>query len=185
VFDSPAAHPINHLLARNSWARARLMLCREVRALRVPALTVTFSVRPMARLTSLRRRSDVTISFTAASPSDLWLAMRPRGRRSRSAGHRTRRAVNYVCRNLRWTRRKISRARSATSRRTAWCRRLKRCGNGARRHRQSGAFVHRVLDRGATLIARAGDVEKFNRDVDRLRDDIARLEKRLDLIGAP
>jgi ubiquinone biosynthesis protein UbiJ len=30
------------------------------------------------------------------------------------------------------------------------------------------------------LIAHAGDVEQFNRDVDQLRDDIARLEKRLE-----
>jgi ubiquinone biosynthesis protein UbiJ len=30
------------------------------------------------------------------------------------------------------------------------------------------------------LIARASDVEKFNRDVDRLRDDVARLEKRVE-----
>ena len=29
------------------------------------------------------------------------------------------------------------------------------------------------------LIARAGDVESFNREVDRLRDDLARLEKRI------
>jgi ubiquinone biosynthesis protein UbiJ len=34
------------------------------------------------------------------------------------------------------------------------------------------------------LIARSADVAKFNRDVYRLRDDIARLEKRLDLISA-
>ncbi len=29
------------------------------------------------------------------------------------------------------------------------------------------------------LIARAGDIEGFNREVDRLRDDLARLEKRI------
>lgn len=35
------------------------------------------------------------------------------------------------------------------------------------------------------LIARARDVEQFNRDVDRLRDDAARLEKRLETLAGP
>ena len=32
------------------------------------------------------------------------------------------------------------------------------------------------------LIAHARDIESFNRDVDRLRDDVARLEKRIELL---
>ena len=92
-------------------------------------------------------------------------------------------ALNHVARNLRWdVEEDLSRVFGdiAAHRMVESGRKLERWS------RQGADNLARSFTEYWTeerpLIANRGDVEQFNRDVDTLRDDVARLEKRVELL---
>jgi ubiquinone biosynthesis protein UbiJ len=90
-------------------------------------------------------------------------------------------ALNYICRNLRWDAEEdLARVFGDIA-----AHRMMQAGEALRRWgEQAGDNLARSISEYWTeeqpLIARASDIECFIRDVDRLRDDVARLEKRLE-----
>jgi ubiquinone biosynthesis protein UbiJ len=177
-------HPINHVLARNSWALARLRpFAGKAARFECPPFAVTLSVRPDGQVDIASQAApDVTIRASpgvamrlAARDATAWQEVSVSGD-AEFAG-----ALDHVCRNLRWDAEEdLARLFGDVV--------AHRMALTAETLQQWGAQATDNLARSFAeywteeqpLIARAGDVEQFNRDVDRLRDDIARLEKRLE-----
>ena len=188
VLDTVTARSINHLLARNSWARERLSpFAGKAARIECPPFTINLVLRPDGHVDPASQMpADVTIRFTpglavrlAARDEAAWKEVAVSGDTDLAE------ALNYVGRNLRWDAEEdLARVFGDIA-----AHRMVQAGETLR---QWGAQATDNLARSFTeywteeqpLIARAADVEKFCRDVDHLRDDIARLEKRLDLISA-
>lgn len=184
MFESLAARPLNHLLARNGWALARLRpFSGKCARFECPPFTLTLGVRPDGQVdVAAQATPDVTIRFTpgiamrlAARDEAAWNEVAVSGDTDFAE------VLNYVRRNLRWDAEEdLSRVFGDIV-----AHRMTQTGETLR---QWGAQATDNLARSFAeywteeqpLIARATDVEKFNRDVDRLRDDLARLEKRFE-----
>ena len=186
MFDTFAARPLNHLLARNGWALARLRpFAGKCARFECAPFMLTLSVRADGQVEPASQGApDVTFRFSpglamrlAARDEAAWKEVAVSGDTEFAE------ALNYVCRNLRWDAEEdLARVFGDIV-----AHRMVQTGETLR---QWGAQAGDNLARSFTeywteeqpLIARAGDVEKFNRDVDRLRDDVARLEKRVENI---
>jgi ubiquinone biosynthesis protein UbiJ len=179
-----AARPINHVLARNSWALARLQPFAG-RAARFECLpfAVTLSVRPDGQVDIA---SQVTPDVTFRVPPGVALRLAARDEAawrevSVTGDIQFAAAVDQVCRNLRWDAEEdlarffgdivAHRMVLAAGTLQQW---------GAQATDNLARSFAEYWTEEQPLIAHAGDVEQFNRDVDRLRDDIARLEKRME-----
>ena len=184
MFDTLAARPINHLLARNGWALARLRpFAGKYARFDCAPFTVTLGVLPDGRVeVAAPATPDVTIRCTpgiamrlAARDEAAWNEVAVSGDTEFAE------ALNYVCRNLRWDAEEdLARVFGDIA-----AHRMAQAGEALRRWgAQAGDNLARSFTEYWTeeqpLIARASDVERFNRDVDRLRDDLARLEKRVE-----
>lgn len=184
MFDTLAARPLNHLLARNGWALARLRpfagKCARFECL---PFVLTLSVRSDGQVEPAPQSTpDVTVRFSpgiamrlAARDEAAWNEVAVSGDSEFAE------ALNYVCRNLRWDAEEdLARVFGDIV-----AHRMMQTGETLRQWgAQAGDNLARSFAEYWTeeqpLIARASDVEKFNRDVDRLRDDVARLEKRVE-----
>lgn len=184
MFASFGARPINHVLARNSWALARLKPFAG-KAARFECLPFAFTlkVRPDGQVdVASQATPDVTIRASpgvamrvAARDDTAWQELSVSGDAEFAA------ALDHVCRNLRWDAEEdlarifgdVVAHRMALTAQTLQQWTAQATDNLAR------SFAEYWTEE-QPLIARAGDVEQFNRDVDRLRDDIARFEKRLE-----
>lgn len=184
MFDTLTARSLNHLLARNGWALARLtpFAGRCVRIECAPFL-LTLSVRPDGGVDPAPESvPDVTLRFSpgiamrlAARDDTAWKDVAVSGDTEFAE------ALNYVGRNLRWD------AEEDLARVFGDIVAHRMVQTGATLRQWSGQAADNLARSFAEywteedpLIAGAADVEKFNGDVDRLRDDLARLEKRLE-----
>ena len=181
--------PINRLLRQNSWAAQRLQphAGKIVRAECFP-LTLLIGINDAgeAIAASPDIAADVTIRLTpghmlrlAARDATVWNAIVVDGDPQLAA------ALNAIARNLRWDiEEDLSRVFGdiAAHRMVETGRKLDQWS------RQGADNLARSFTEYWTeerpLIATRGDVEQFNREVDALRDDVARLEKRVDLLTA-
>jgi len=184
VFEPLAARPLNHLLARNGWALARLRLFagRHARFECAP-FAITLGVLPDGQVEfAAQATPDVTIRCTpgiamrlAAGDEAAWTEVEVSGDAEFAA------TIDYVRRHLRWDAEEdLARVFGDIV-----AHRMAQAGESLRRWgAQSGDNLARSFAEYWTeeqpLIARASDIEKFNRDVDGLRDDLARLEKRVE-----
>jgi ubiquinone biosynthesis protein UbiJ len=175
---------INRLLRRNSWAPEQLRgfagktVCFDC----VP-VKFALTVLPNGEVAAAEASApDVTIGITPgvmfrllARDDTVWKEIEMSGDAELAA------AVNQVWRNLNWDVEEdlalvfgdIVAHRIVEAGRTLDQWRARSVDNLAR------SFAEYWTEE-QPLIARARDVEQFNRDVDHLRDDIARLEKRLE-----
>ena len=185
AFDSAAAAAINHLLRGASWARDERK--------RFAGRTARFDLAPLALSLTAQATGEVapaeagsvpavTIRLTpglmlrlAARDEAAWREIEATG----DADFAT--AINFVAHNLRWdVEEDLSRAfgdiaahRMAESGRT-----LRRWSEQALEN--TGRSFAEYWTEERPLIAGKHDLEAFNRAVDELRDDVARLEKRLE-----
>ena len=175
---------INRLLRSNSWARERL--------LPFAGKTVRFECPPAVLVLGITENGEVAAAAEAAQPAvtiacspalmlrilardeTAWTSVRIEGDTAFAA------AINHVWRNLRWDiEEDLSRVFGdvAAHRMAQTGRALGQWG------RQSADNIARALAEYWTeeqpLIVDRFEVERFNREVDTLRDDVARLEKRL------
>ena len=177
--------PLNRLLRQNSWVLPRLKPFAG-KTLRVESFPVTLRLRVGdngdAVTAAPDAAPDVTIRLTpglmlrlAARDASGWNDIAVEGDAQFAA------ALNGIVRNLRWD---IEEDLSHVF------------GDiGAHRMVETGRKLDLWVRQGADnvarsfteywteerpLLARRADVEQFNRDVDALRDDLARLEKRID-----
>lgn len=189
MFTPAVSASINHLLRSNSWARERLKpFAGKTARFECPPFTLVLTVTQNGEVAAAQAPADVTIAGSPAlmlrvlaRDETAWTDIKIDG----DTGFAT--AINHVWRNLRWDAEEdlsrvfgdIAAHRMAQSGRT-----LEQWG------RQSADNLLHALAEYWTeeqpLIASRHEIEQFNREVDALRDDLARIEKRLEqLIPAP
>lgn len=179
--------PINHVLRGNSWALERLKphAGKTVRVYLAPfdaALGITDSGEVAAA--SSDAAPDVTITLTpglmlrlAARDAAVWNDIPIEGDAQLAA------TLNAVARNVRWdVEEDLSRVFGdiAAHRMAKTGRTLERWGRQGADNLARSFAEYWVEEQ--PLLARRAEVEQFNRDVDTLRDDVARMEKRIELL---
>ena len=187
VFPTPL-HPINHVLRQNSWAleRLRAHAGQSVRVEHFPFVThVVITPGGEVDTAPANTTPDVTIRITpglglrlmAQDPS-AWNDIPVQGDAALAA------SLQHVARNLRWdVEEDLSRVVGdiAAHRMVESGRKLHDWG------RQSAENVARSFSEywthEAPLITSRHEVEQFVREVDALRDDLARIEKRIEGLG--
>ena len=185
MLDPLASSSFNHLLRGNSWALERLKPCagKTARIECAPLnflLTVLDSGEVMAAAPAAA--PDTTIRLTPglmlrvlARDETVWNEIEIHGDTEFVT------VINHVFRNLRWDIEEdlsgvfgdIAAHRMVQTGRTLDQWRAQSLDNLAR------SFAEYWTEE-QPLIARARDVAQFNRDVDQLRDDVARFEKRVE-----
>jgi ubiquinone biosynthesis accessory factor UbiJ len=185
MLDPAATGFINHLLRGASWAREELQ--------RFSGKTARFEMAPFALSLTVLDSGEVAPAAADAAPAvtirltpGLMLRLAARDETAwrevgvaGDIGFGT--AINHLARNLRWDiEEDLSRAfgdipahRMAESGRT-----VRRWGEQA--FLNTGRAFAEYWTEEQPLIASARDLDDFNREVDELRDDVARLEKRVE-----
>ena len=184
----PAAAFINHLLRGASWAREALQ--------RYAGRTARFEAVPFQLSLTVLESGEVAMAAADAAPAvtiklapGLMLRLAARDetawREIEAAGDMEFAAtINYLARNLRWDIEEdlsrvfgdITAHRMAESART-----LRRWGEQAVQN--TGRSFAEYWTEEQPLIAGARDLEAYSRAVDQLRDDAARLEKRIEQLS--
>ena len=186
MLDPAATAFINHLLRGASWARDELR--------RFSGKTARFEVMPLALSLTVLESGEVAPAAADAAPAvtirltpGLMLRLAARDetawREVGVAGDTDfASAINHLARNLRWdVEEDLSRAfgdiaahRIAESGRTVgrW---------GKQAFLNTGRSFAEYWTEERPLVASSHDLDDFNRAVDELRDDVARLEKRIEL----
>jgi ubiquinone biosynthesis protein UbiJ len=180
---------INRLLRQNSWALERLrpFAGKGVRVECFP-MTMVLGITEIGETAAASPETlpDVTIRLSpgvmlrlAARDASAWNDIAVEGDPPLAA------ALNHIARNIRWdVEEDLSRVFGdiAAHRMVEAGRKLDNWG------RQGADNLARSFAEYWTeeqpLIANRADLEQFNRDVDVLRDDVARLEKRIEQIAA-
>jgi len=189
VLEPAISSSINHLLRSNGWAALRLAPYTDKTAQFVcPPFNFALTVLDNGEVAtaSAMATPDVTINVTpglllrmAARDETVWREIKIEG----DAGFAA--AINHVASNLRWDAEEdLSRIfgdivahRMVQTGRTLDQWRAQSTDNLIR------SFAEYWTEE-QPLIARAHEVAQFNRDVDALRDDVARAEKRLENLPA-
>jgi ubiquinone biosynthesis protein UbiJ len=182
---TPVAVPVNHLLRQASWARDRLKP--------FSGKTARFDCGPFQVALTILANGEVEDTITADAPAaaftltpglalrmlaadpNAWREVRVNG----DAGFAQ--EIFYVVQHLRWDMAEdLSRIFGdiAAQRMVGIGKSLQQWG------KQMGDNLARSFAEYWTeeqpLIANRADLERFHRDVDRLRDDVARMEKRVE-----
>lgn len=188
MIDPLAVAAINRLLRRNSWAPEQLRsFAGKTARFDCAPLKFALTVLENGEVSAARAETtDVTIRISPgialrllARDDSVWKDIDVTGDAEFAA------AVNQVWRNLQWDIEEdlalvfgdIAAHRMAEAGRTLDRWRAQSFDNLAR------SFAEYWTEE-QPLIARARDVEQFNREVDELRDDAARLEKRIEELAS-
>ncbi len=188
MFDPAAVGFINHLLRSASWARDELK--------RFAGRTARFEIFPFALALTVLDNGEVALAAADAVPAvtarptpGLMLRLAARDdaawRDIDIAGDTDfAAAIHHVARNLRWdVEEDLSRVFGdiAAHRMAETGRTLNRWG--AQALENTGRSFAEYWTEEQPLIAGKRDLDEFNRAVDALRDDLARLEKRVDILS--
>ena len=188
MFETLTLPAVNRLLRSNSWATARLRPHAGKTVLvscppgRINA-TVTTDGDLAAPLAGTA--ADTTITLTpglfmriAARDESAWREARVDGDVELAA------AIDYIARNIAWDyEESLSRIFGdvAAHRIATAARELDRWGRGTLLNLAHAAAEYATYE--SPLLASAVELERFSRDVDTVRDDAARLEKRVQLLA--
>lgn len=185
LFTPPAAPALNHLLRRASWARDKLkpFAGKSVRFDAAP-FAVTLEILADGEVAASTAEPTATFKLTPALAMRMAAADKNAWREVETSGDLAlAREILAIAQNLRWdVEEDLSRVFGDII-----AHRLAGAGRAfARWHRDSADGLARQAAAYWTeerpLIAARPFVEQFSRDVDTLRDDAARLEKRIDLL---
>jgi ubiquinone biosynthesis protein UbiJ len=189
IFTPPVAAAINHLLRSASWARERLKP--------FAGKTARFSLAPFAVTLAIRASGEVEESTTAsaadagftltpgitlrmlAADNNAWQEVRVSGDIAFA------REILFVAQNLRWDiEADLSRVFGDIA-----AHRMAQAGSNLKRwqHQAADSIARSAVaywTEEQPLIAARHDVERFVREVDVLRDDVARFEKRIEQLAA-
>ena len=187
MFEPAAAASINHLLRGSSWAREALLphagktACFEILPF---ALSLTVLPNGEVEVAPAGASASVTLRLTpglalrlAARDENAWREVEVAGDSEFAA------TINQLVRQLRWdVEEDLSRffGDVAAHRMAETGRSFRRWGERTTEH--AGRSLAGYWTEEDPLIASAPEVMDFNREVDVVRDDVARLEKRLDRI---
>ena len=186
MFAPAISASINHLLRSNSWALEQLgPFAGKTAQFECPPLKLALVVMQngeVAAAPATPATPDVTITLSPglmlrvlARDETAWTDIKVGGDTGFAA------AINHVWRNLRWDAEEdLSRVFGdiAAHRMAQTGKSLEQWGR-----QSAGNLMHSFAEywtEEQPLIAGKHDIEQFNRDVDALRDDIARIEKRLE-----
>jgi ubiquinone biosynthesis accessory factor UbiJ len=180
------AAPINHVLRAHTWARERLApFAGRVACIDNPPFTVMMQVSTEGEVANAAPDAvpDITIRLTPglslrllARDTTVWNDIKAEGDAEFAA------ALNHIARNIRWDiEEDLSRVFGdiAAHRMVETGRKLDHWGRQGADNLARSFAEYWTEER--PLIASRADVEQFNRDVDVLRDDLARVEKRIEL----
>ena len=183
----PVAHALNHLLRSASWARERLAAhAGKTLLFEAPPLSVSLEILATGEVAASSADAATTFRLTpalalriVATGRDAWRDVETSGDLSLA------RDVLYVAENLHWDAEEdLSRAFG-----DILAHRVAGAGNAFLRWQR--ASTDSLLRQSAAywteerpLIASRPLLEQFARDIDMLRDDVARFEKRLDLLAS-
>jgi len=181
--------PINHVLRGNTWARERLTThAGLVACIDNPPFSLMMVVTASGEVADAAPDAvaDVTVRVTPglmlrllARDASAWDDVKVEGNAEFAA------SIHYIAHNIRWdVEEDLSRVFGDIA-----AHRMVKTGREIANWGQQGADN---LARSFTeywteerpLIASRAEIEQFNRDVDALRDDVARLEKHIDLCAA-
>ena len=184
LFEPPVAAAINHLLRGATWARERLQpSAGKTARFSVAPFTLTLAILESGEIAAAPAlvSADATFTLTPGIALRMLAADQNAWQQVEVSGDPTlTREILYIAQNLRWDiEEDLSRVFGDVA-----AHRMVRTGNELNRwRRETAASFARSLAAYWTeerpLIASRGNVERFVRDVDNLRDDVARLEKRI------
>lgn len=188
MFSTVAAAAINHLLRRESWARERLLpFAGRIARLEVPPTGVTLAVTSAGEVAAADNvEPDVTLTVAAASVLDVLRDPQAAATSTQVTGDgEFAEAISYLFTHLRWdVEEDLSKVVGDLA---------------AHRIASFGRDMAQVPGRVVDSVARSvsaylreergtvpsrSEVESFNQAVNTLRDDTARLEKRLERLQA-
>ncbi len=180
----PTAAALNHLLKRASWARERLQpYAGQVARFEVAPFSVALAILESGEVAEAPATAAPAATFTLtpgiamrtlAGDATAWQQVATTGDASLA------REILYIAQNLRWdVEEDLSRVFGdiAAHRMVATAGELKRWQREAAAGFARATAAYWIDER--PLIAAKSDVERFVRAVDTLRDDVARLEKRI------
>ncbi len=184
IFQPPIAAAINHLLESASWARERLKpFAGKILRFNLAPFTVTLAIRASGEVedspvtgaadASFTLTSGVALRVLAADP-DAWREVEVNGDTALA------REILAIAQNLRWdVEEDLSRVFGDIA-----AHRMVQAGNELKRwQRETADSIARSAVAYWTeeqpLIAARQDIERFVREVDALRDDVARLEQHI------
>lgn len=185
---APLLAAVNHLLDQAEWAREKLRpFAGHAARVDMPPFDAAFLVATDGRLAAPVEVAapEVTISLPATTPL---LALQGKDAVMRAAriegSVEFAQALAFVIRNLRWD----AEEDLAQLVGDIAAHRIVKTGRDLSAWQQQAAqnFATNLAEyftEEQPLIARQDDIESFSAEVDRLRDDVARLEKRLDRLG--
>jgi ubiquinone biosynthesis protein UbiJ len=184
LFQPPVAAVINHLLKSASWARERLKPCAgKIARFKLAPFTVALVILDSGEVADAPALASADASFTLTAGIALrMLAHDPHAWQQVEVSGDTEltREILYVVQNLRWdVEEDLSRVFGdvAAHRMASAAHELDRWRRDTVDSFARSAAAYWTEER--PLIAARGNVERFVRDVDQLRDDVARLEKRI------
>ncbi len=185
---APLQAAVNHLLGQASWAREKLApFAGHAAQIKLPPFEAAFLITPDGSIAAPAPDAEleVAISLPAATPLLALQGKEAVMRAARIEGSAEfAQALGFVIRNLRWDAEEdLSRLVGDVA-----AHRLVKGGKEFVAWQQQAAqnFAANLAEfftEEQPLIAKQGDIAAFSADIDRLRDDVARLEKRLALIG--
>lgn len=181
---APLLIAINHLLGQASWAREKLVpFAGHAARIKLPPFEAAFLVDADGRLSVPLPEADLEVSISLPATAPL-LALQGKEAVMRAAriegSAEFAEALGFVIRNLRWD---AEEDLSAIVGDIAAHRIVKGTKEFAAWQQQAAQNFAENLAEYFTeeqpLIVREADISSFSSDIDRLRDDVARLEKRL------
>lgn len=188
MFAPAVSASINNLLRSNNWALEQLSpFAGKTVQFECPPLQLALIVLENGEVASppYRTSPEVTITLTPglllrvlARDETAWTDISVKGNTGFAS------AINHVWRNLRWdVEEDLSRVFGDIA-----AHRMARTGRSLEQWGRQSAdnLLHALAEfwtEEQPLIAGKYEVEQFNRDVDALRDDLARIEKRLELLA--
>lgn len=189
MLQRPGIYALNHLLEAEAWARDKLKpyagQCVEFRSPPLPALHLEILDTGLLRTAAADATPNLIVNIGAAA---LPAALRGEDALMREIGIEGNAdlasTVQYLFRHLRWDIAEdlskvfgdviAQRMVSEGKRIAAW--------NREAAEKLAQNFAEYWVEE-QPLLARPAEVRKFLADVDQLRDDLARLEKRLEILG--
>jgi ubiquinone biosynthesis protein UbiJ len=181
---APLQATINHLLGQASWAREKLApFAGHAAQIKLPPFEAAFLIGPDGCISAPEPDAnlEVSISLPAATPL---LALQGKDAVMRAAriegSAEFAEALGFVIRNLRWDAEEdlstvvgdiaAHRIVTGTKEFVGWQQQAAQ---------NLAANLAEYFTEEQPLIAKQADIAEFSSDIDRLRDDVARLEKRL------
>lgn len=181
---APIQAAINHVLGQAAWAREKLMpFAGHSAQIKLPPFEAAFLIAPDGSIAAPAADAELEVSISLPVTTPL-LALQGKDAVMRAAriegSAEFAEALGFVIRNLRWD---AEEDLSNLIGDIAAHRLIKGGQELAARQRQAtrnfAGNLAEYFTEEQPLIARQVDIATFSTDIDRLRDDVARLEKRL------